>query len=63
MKHKKGQKENEELLTTNHHMSQPTPNKDQKDWTQASLDDLVSDLEDAKDTMNVKIMEKVCWSV
>ena len=44
-------------------MSQPTPNKDQKDWTQASLDDLVSDLEDAKDTMNVKVMEKVCWSV
>lgn len=39
-------------------MSQPTPNKNQKDWTQVSLDNLVADSEDDEGTVNMKIAEK-----
>ena len=41
-------------------MSQPTTNKNQEDWTQALLDDLMSDSEDKKGTANAKTAEKVC---
>ena len=43
-------------------MSQPTPSKDQKNWAQPTLDDLMSDLEDNEGTVNVKSMEKAHWS-
>ena len=43
-------------------MSQPTPSKNCKDWTQATMDDLMSDSEDDEGTANAKSMEKACWS-
>ena len=39
-------------------MSQPTPSKNHKDWTQVTMDDLMSDLENDEGTANVKSVEK-----
>ena len=39
-----------------------SPSKNRKDWTQATMDDLMSDLEDNKGTANAKSMEKACQS-
>ena len=43
-------------------MSQPTPSKNCKDWTQATMDNLMSNLEDDEGTANAKSMEKTHWS-
>ena len=39
-------------------MSQPTPSKNHKDWTQVTMDNLMSNLEDDEGTANAKSTEK-----